>query len=542
MNKRRSVVVRTWSFVVLVWVLNYSFTGHAQDNPPDDLKQITEKLKFANEDSLISVFNNAKELSLVNGDTTRTIKLLIEIAKMQSGNANYPKAYDGYWEALILANAKGNEGQLAKIYSGLAILYSMFERNPEAEEYFEKSVAVNKKLIHDGKEGLIALMRVYTTYANHHRENGNYGIAQHYVDSCHAIMRQDPNIDGQYVDGVQGILLLYQGKPNQALELLLKNEKTFIGGKRAYLTILYSFLGEVCLAMNNLKRSEEYFLKSIEIADRYNRHQNFVPQVYRKLANLYFIWGKEREAYIYLLKSIDVADQYFGASSPTNRSLFEIKDEFRIETERQRQIIEQARLTELEQERSILNLKTVILSIAVAFLVVVSFTIILYLRNRHRTEKKILKSNHKLAKQNNQQILELKNKELTSFALQLIEKDELLLEIKNTLNESDKDKQEKIKRSLISKITVNRKNDWKEFDARFSSVNKSFYSALSDTYPELTKGDHKICALIKLNFSSKEMSQLLGISSESVNSSRYRIRKKMNLSKEDNLEEIICKL
>ena len=84
--------------------------------------------------------------------------------------------------------------------------------------------------------------------------------------------------------------------------------------------------------------------------------------------------------------------------------------------------------------------------------------------------------------------------------------------------------------------------DWQEFNARFISVNKSFYTTLNERYPALTYKDHKLCALIKLNFSSKEISLLLGISMESVNTARYRLRKKMGLNKDEDLSDIILKI
>ncbi|MFW2376918.1 MAG: helix-turn-helix transcriptional regulator, partial [Cellulophaga baltica] len=79
-----------------------------------------------------------------------------------------------------------------------------------------------------------------------------------------------------------------------------------------------------------------------------------------------------------------------------------------------------------------------------------------------------------------------------------------------------------------------------EFEARFTAINQSFYKNLKDTYPSLSQTDLKLCALVKLNFSSKEMSSLLGISIESVHTSRYRLRKKLNLERNDNLTEFIA--
>ena len=77
--------------------------------------------------------------------------------------------------------------------------------------------------------------------------------------------------------------------------------------------------------------------------------------------------------------------------------------------------------------------------------------------------------------------------------------------------------------------------NWKEFEARFTSINESFYEKIRAKYPNLGQTDLKLCALVKLGFSSKEMSSLLGITIESVHTSRYRLRKKLNLEKGENL-------
>ncbi|MEM6380985.1 MAG: helix-turn-helix transcriptional regulator, partial [Bacteroidota bacterium] len=67
-----------------------------------------------------------------------------------------------------------------------------------------------------------------------------------------------------------------------------------------------------------------------------------------------------------------------------------------------------------------------------------------------------------------------------------------------------------------------------------------FYRHLKEKFPKLTQGDLKLCALIKLNFSSKDVAKLMGISVESVHTTRYRLRKKLGLQREDNLTEYIA--
>ena len=164
-----------------------------------------------------------------------------------------------------------------------------------------------------------------------------------------------------------------------------------------------------------------------------------------------------------------------------------------------------------------------------------------YLYKRRKSERLNFLNSQSLSEKNNTEILEFKNKELTSTALQLIQKDELILDIKEKLSSPNGSDKKEISQ-ILRAIKINKSLGWKEFNARFTSVNSAFYSNLSERFPELTQRDHKLCALIKLNFSSKKISMLLGISMESVNTARYRLRKKMGLSPSDNLTEFITQL
>ena len=131
---------------------------------------------------------------------------------------------------------------------------------------------------------------------------------------------------------------------------------------------------------------------------------------------------------------------------------------------------------------------------------------------------------------------------MATSALQLIEKDEFLKELKSRVREGG----EKVKIHEINKVlrsvSVNNNKNWDDFKMRFIDVNKEFYDSIFQKFPKLSQGDQKICALIKLNFSSKDMARLLGISVESVHTVRHRIRKKMNLARNVNLEEYINSL
>ena len=74
---------------------------------------------------------------------------------------------------------------------------------------------------------------------------------------------------------------------------------------------------------------------------------------------------------------------------------------------------------------------------------------------------------------------------------------------------------------------------------KISEVNKSFDQNISSKYPNLTKTEREICSLLRLNLSIKEIASIRNSSTDSVKAVRYRIRKKMEVPKNEELEKYI---
>jgi FixJ family two-component response regulator len=83
--------------------------------------------------------------------------------------------------------------------------------------------------------------------------------------------------------------------------------------------------------------------------------------------------------------------------------------------------------------------------------------------------------------------------------------------------------------------------DWKTFETHFDQAHQDFINRLKSTYPHLTQSDLKLCAYLRLNISSKEIAHLLNISLRGVEVRRYRLRKRINISTEENLYEFLLK-
>jgi len=84
--------------------------------------------------------------------------------------------------------------------------------------------------------------------------------------------------------------------------------------------------------------------------------------------------------------------------------------------------------------------------------------------------------------------------------------------------------------------------EWEDFKMHFEQVHPEFFEQLKASYPELTPSDLKLCALLKLNMNTKESAKILGISPDSVKTARYRLRKKLQLRKDEGLFDFIYRI
>jgi PAS domain S-box-containing protein len=149
-------------------------------------------------------------------------------------------------------------------------------------------------------------------------------------------------------------------------------------------------------------------------------------------------------------------------------------------------------------------------------------------------------------KQIHNELVESKKRELTSSALRLIHISEmnnnLISELGEISEHADKKGKELI-RTTISRFNVNSsENVWQEFETRFANVYESFYNKLIAQFPDLTPGEKKLCALLRLNLSSKDIAAITFQNSQSVDMSRYRLRKKMNLKPDENLIDYLMNI
>lgn len=158
-----------------------------------------------------------------------------------------------------------------------------------------------------------------------------------------------------------------------------------------------------------------------------------------------------------------------------------------------------------------------------------------------KSEKEIVKlKNEKLETE-----IEHKNYELATSAMHLLQKKEMMDQLRDDLNgmmkNIDDDETFAKCRKLIKALGEDTKLDdnWEHFEMHFDKIHTDFLVQIKQKYPALSAAELRLCAYIRLNLSTKEIAKLLNISIRGVETTRYRLRKKLGLDKDQNLFEYL---
>ena len=170
---------------------------------------------------------------------------------------------------------------------------------------------------------------------------------------------------------------------------------------------------------------------------------------------------------------------------------------------------------------------------------------------RYDAQQVMLENELRMASESNLKLekeIEDRDKEQKKIALSIIRKNEILSKLKASIESLKSKPEEKLKYSDLNSLKVlilenlNIENERKSFDLYIKDLNKSFYKNLEKKHPGLTENEKKLCSLLRLKLTSKEIASILNISPKSVEVNRYRLRKKMKIKKDDKLAKIIRKL
>jgi DNA-binding CsgD family transcriptional regulator len=134
---------------------------------------------------------------------------------------------------------------------------------------------------------------------------------------------------------------------------------------------------------------------------------------------------------------------------------------------------------------------------------------------------------------------------LAASTMNLVVKNEFMEKIKAEIlqvkiTNKTEDKQLALER-IIKEIdtTLKVQEDWRQFEHHFDRVHGDFLTRLTTEFLDLTPGEQKLCAFLRLKMDTKEIANLMGISLRGVEVARYRLRKKLGLDAHQNLSKFI---
>jgi len=497
-----------------------------------------DRLQLKYSDSVIK--NRKRDIILYKQkkDTLNIINSLFELSEHYAHIVDYGNSYDGYWEALILADKSNDIYSKSRIYQALGWLYLFYRRDKEALKHFNLSIKLKKELIEQDKLHIAYLSSDYFALVNLHRTNNDILNATKYLDSCNNIQKI-VNEKNYYIEAEAGYLNAYKKNYEKALSNLKNSEEHFKTNNPWYLVIINYLYAKVYYMMGDNSKSIDHYNKSLELTKLHQRHTNYTLMIHEALGDIYSKTENYEMAYLHSSKARILNEQTFGRKSKNNQYLFEIKDKHRLQKETEKTLLKEQRINNLENAKRVWSLKMILMGVVILSLLLYGTLLLKNLTRKHKLEKNVLEEKRKMELQKTNSILEVKNKELTTSALQLIEKEEFIEKLKGIMSKNNDSIDMRTINRMINNIQGSPGSNWKEFETRFTMINQSFYKKIKETFPNLGKTDLKICALVKLDFSSKDMASLLGISIESVHTSRHRLRKKLKLKRDDNLTDFI---
>jgi DNA-binding CsgD family transcriptional regulator len=168
----------------------------------------------------------------------------------------------------------------------------------------------------------------------------------------------------------------------------------------------------------------------------------------------------------------------------------------------------------------------------------------LYLEKEARIRKEQYKLEKEIEKLKNDKLqikIQAKDKELVTNSLQVVKKNKILNGIihklkeinTTTLDEETKFQFTKLNKSILKEVNADK--SWKDLEKHIKNVHFEFLKRLKEKHPAISPRELDLSTYLLMNMSTKEIAEIMNISVGGVELARYRLRKKLDLNKKENL-------
>jgi len=491
---------------------------------------------FQNSPKTLERANHSLEIANKCGDLKHIAHAQSYIGAAYINISDYKSALKNLLESEKNYTSINDSTGIAMVNLDLAIVYTQFQEDLKAIASTKKAALIYKKSGRDMNYA-VALIDMCSSYLDIQELDS----VQKYLPIAHKIVEKKHQLANAYVYQHYGNLYNQLGDYDSAITSLntaLRVNKT-IDDKSLNIN-LYNFLVDAYKEKGNANSAYKYALKSDSVSknigDKYTKLKSLL--VVAKTSHDVKKHKQSRDAF---LEYIKLKDSILGSEKQKEitalETLYEAeKRENLIKIQKQENDI-------LSAKNTASNNRNIALFIALLLLASVAYALINKFRLKATKQESIAKIKE-LENDNLNQKVEHQKRELASKALHIAQKNEILIDLKGDLTNLNNDSSKIQVNHLINKLHIDKQidNNWEQFTTQFIEMNPDFYKNITNTYDNLTKNDIRLIALLKMKYDSNSISSLLNISLEGVKKARYRLRKKLYLSSEENLEKHIMSL
>ncbi len=497
-------------------------------------------------------FNEAKKYYTLyvnylksNQNINEYCKTMMIIGNIELLQNNYTTAIRVYYECLDIAKKNKLTAILPHLYNNLGNLYLEIEDFKDAKEYF---TIAHKQFqeSNDQYNAALALSNISNIYS---KLGENKLAIKGYLDVI-AILSANGNWE-DIVSTYHSLAEIYISEKkyskaedyiNRAIHLINLHEKgsaKYLGPISFYKAKVYSTAAALFFNKNEIDKATTYAHKSL----RLSYSNSYKKNIYENARILSKIFDKKNQ-----IDSSLFYNKLFIKYSEDYKSEYDLKKLVQLKMQYQFDDILRAKaIQEVKEQAAHKRTKLIYLGISIFTFLGIIIMVLLYRNQKVKTSKIVLtKEKLELEKATLDQEVDYKKKELTSKMIYVLEKNEFIVSIGKKLMDLkpklDKESQIEIQQ-LINELKNNSSSKiWDEFEIRFKEVHSAFYENLNKLYPDLTPNEIKICAFLRLNMSTKEISAITHQSIKSINVARTRLRKKLNIETEENLISFLINL
>jgi len=453
------------------------------------------------------------------------------LGSLESRLGNNDKSLDYLLRSANIYIELDNTSKLSTLYHNLGVRYMRTKGYDTSIEYFIKAIDIRKNLKDKSKVAKTYNMIGVTYFylKQYDSARANYLRAKKIYSKPESKVRVNMNLATLYYVLGEKQKAIYSFEENLLILKKIKDEFNTIIALRN-LAKSYSDIG-------NQKRALSYINEALDLATTTSNKSAF-PEIYLQKSVIeeklkdFSNSLKDHQLYkIYSDSIYNIEKEKEIANIEQQHKLD--KEKIVLSNEKEALMIE----TENQRRKKILYIILFILSVIGIILLIIS------LFNRKKLTKERIKKEElekKLLDEKLKSATYQTKKVVADNKMRIQFKKELVNKLKHLKTNNDNSGFQSLINDLQLQIVTESKFDY--LGENIEEFDKNFYTNLIEKHPSLTKSEREICALMRINLSLKEITVIRNISISSIKSFRYRIRKKMNIPKEIELEDFIQKL